>query len=229
MNAPYASAGSQRWLQVAVDCAPDLLLHALRGVGALGSDETVAWKSPLKSDNFTEYRDNAAFRLLNAEMLPKKALSEFWPSRGPVWDALGVTSAETRILLEAKAHIPEAASPPSRASEKSLDLIRRSLEEARRFYAPKATADWSGSLYQYANRLAIHYFLRELNGFPAILIFLDFLNAREMKGPTNSLEWKGATRLIHALLGLPASLEKYGVFHAYVDVRALEDRLLEAH
>ena len=45
MNVPYASAGSQRWLQVAVDCAPDLLLHALREVGALGSDETVAWKS----------------------------------------------------------------------------------------------------------------------------------------------------------------------------------------
>jgi hypothetical protein len=64
---------------------------------------------------------------------------------------------------------------------------------------------------------------------PAVLIFWDFLNAREMKGPTNSLEWKGATRLIHALLGLPASLEKYGVFHAYVDVSALEDRLLEAH
>jgi len=222
MNIPYAAAGSQRWLQVAVDCAPEVLLHAFRKAGALGTEETIEWKSPLKSDNFTEYRDMSALRLLNAEILPKRPLNEFWPSRGPVWDALGITSTGSRILLEAKAHIPEAASPPSQASEKSLALIRHSLEEARRFYAPKATADWSGSLYQYANRLAIHYFLRELNGFPTTLIFLDFLNAREMNGPTDPLEWKEATRLIHALLGLPANLEKHSVFHVCVDVSELE-------
>lgn len=188
-----------------------ILVESLRGAGAIGTEETVHWKSPLKADGFTEYRDNAALKLINAEHLTTRSLSEFWPHRGPVWDALGITSAGTRILVEAKAHISEAASPPSKATEKSLALIRQSLEEARRFYAPKATADWAGNLYQYANRLAIHFLLRTVNGLSTKLIFLDFINARDMNGPTDPLEWQGATRLVHALLGLPACLEKHEV------------------
>ena len=222
MNAQYASDGSQRWLQIAVDKTPALLDSALRQAGAIGPDETISWKSPLKADGFTEYRDLAALRLINADPLPKRTLTQFWPRRGPVWDALGVSSAGTRILVEAKAHIPEAASPPSQASEASLVHIRQSLAEARKFYAPKAKADWSGNLYQYANRLAFQYLLNHLNGLPCKLIFLDFLNDKYMDGPNSRLEWKGATRLIHALLGLPQDLRKDGVFHAYLDVRELE-------
>jgi hypothetical protein len=222
---PYASAGSQRWLQIAVDRAPEILIASLREAGAIDTEETVHWKSPLKADGFAEYRDTAALKLINADHLATRSLSEFWQRRGPVWDALGVSSTGTRILVEAKAHIPEAASPPSKATEKSLALIRQSLEEARRFYAPKATADWTGNLYQYANRLAIHYLLRTVNGLPTKLIFLDFINALDMNGPTDPLEWQGATRLIHALLGLPASLEKHGVYHVYVDVGKLERAL----
>jgi hypothetical protein len=222
VNAQYASAGSQRWLQIAVDKTPALLDSALRQAGAIGPDETISWKSPLKADGFTEYRDLAALRLINADPLPQRTLTEFWPRRGPVWDALGVSSAGTRILVEAKAHIPEAASPPSLASEASLVHIRQSLAEARKFYAPKAKADWSGNLYQYANRLAFQYLLNHLNDLPCKLIFLDFLNAKDMDGPNSRLEWEGATRLIHALLGLPQDLRKDGVFHAYLDVRELE-------
>jgi hypothetical protein len=33
----------------------------------------------------------------------------------------------------------------------------------------------------------------------------------------------GATRLLHAVLGLPASLEHFGVYHAYIDARQLTD------
>ena len=36
-------------------------------------------------------------------------------------------------------------------------------------------------------------------------------------------EWRGATRMIHAVLGLPADLENFGVHHAYVDARQLTD------
>ena len=140
-----------------------------------------------------------------------------------------MSSAGTRILVEAKAHIPEAASPPSLASEASLVHIRQSLAEARKFYAPKAKADWSGNLYQYANRLAFQYLLNHLNALPCKLIFLDFLNANEMSGPESCLEWKGATRLIHALLGLPPDLSIHGVYHAYLDVRDLETELNAAH
>ncbi len=225
MDVQYASAGSQRWLQVAVDRAPDLLNSALRMAGAIGPEESVEWKSPLKADGFIEYQDAAAFRLINADPLPKRTLAEFWPRRGPVWDALGVSSAGTRILVEAKAHIPEAASPPSGATEASLVHIRASLVEARKFYAPRAKAEWSGNLYQYANRLAFQYLLNELNGLSSRLIFLEFVNAQEMNGPESYLEWKGANRLIHALLGLPPDLTKHRVYHVYIDVRELKSAL----
>lgn len=154
-------------------------------------------------------------------MTLRNPLDEFWPARGPVWDATGVTSEGYPIFVEAKAHIPEAASPPSRASEPSLKIIERSLVEARRWYAPRAKANWSGLFYQYANRLAHHYFLRRVNGLPSILVFVYFVNADDMKGPTSEAEWKGAIRLIHASLGLPASLESQGVFDSFVDVRRL--------
>ncbi len=36
-------------------------------------------------------------------------------------------------------------------------------------------------------------------------------------------EWQGATRLIHACLGLPEDLTHFGVFEAFVDARRLAD------
>ena len=50
-------------------------------------------------------------------------------------------------------------------------------------------------------------------------MFLDFINAADVDGPISEAEWRGSTKLIHALLGLPEDLTKHGVFHAYVDVR----------
>jgi hypothetical protein len=225
MQAPFAHAGSQRWLQIAVTIAPALLDAALQRAGAIGPGETVDWRSPRACEGFCEYRDSAALRCIDIEALPNRSLAEFWPPRGPVWDALGVSSGGAKILVEAKAHIAEAASPSSKASPSSLAHIRRSLEEARAFYAPRAKAEWSGSLYQYANRLAYHYLLNRLNGISSRLVFLDFCNATDVKGPESEAEWKGATELIHALLGLPSDLRSRGVYHAYVDVPEIQSAL----
>jgi hypothetical protein len=218
---PFASAGSQRWFQVAVTNAPKLLDAALREAGAIARDDSVEWASPLQDDKFCEYRDGAAFAKIGINDLPNRSLSSFWPSRGPVWDGLGRSRAGKYILVEAKAHIPEAASPATQAKGESLVKIQAALVEARKHYAPKSTADWSGRLYQYANRLAFQYLLGELNKLPARVVFLDFYNATDMNGPTTIEEWKGATRLIHALLGLPEDLTAHGIHHAYVDVRKL--------
>lgn len=219
----FATKGSQRWLQVAVSRAPRLLDEAFRRAGAIEATDSVEWRSPLAADGFAEYRDGEALRRLDGEHLPNRALAAFWPRRGPVWDALGRSTTDRLILVEAKAHIPEDASPPSKASEASLALIRRSLNEARAHYAPKAKADWSKALYQYANRLAFQYLLAKLNGLPSRLVFLDFCNAKDVDGPESEAEWRGATRLMHALLGLPADLTRQGVFQAYIDVRNLVD------
>ena len=218
----YALAGSQRWLQVAVNKKPQLLESALRRSGAIGQRSSVIWKSPLEGDGFREYRDRAALAKVEVADL-KKPLEQFWPARGPVWDALGITSERGHLFIEAKAHIPETASPATRASAESLKLIDQSLAEARRFYAPRAKADWSNLFYQYANRLAHHYLLQHLNGCSSTLVFLYFVNADDMLGPMSEEEWRGAIRLIHAVLGLPKDLRSRGVFDAFLDARLLQD------
>ena len=84
----YARAGSQRWLQIAVNKWPDALENALRRSGAIGRRSSVTWKSPLESDKFREYRDTAAPAKAGIVNL-RKALDQFWPARGAVWDARG--------------------------------------------------------------------------------------------------------------------------------------------
>jgi hypothetical protein len=198
-----------------------LLNAELRRSGAIDHDESVMWKSPIASEGFIEYRDSAVLRCLGISGLPKRPLADFWPNRGPVWDALGVTTKGRFVLVEAKAHIAAAASPASTASPESLKRIRSALEEARKWYSPRANAKWDGSLYQYANRLAFQYFFSKVNGLPTRLVFLNFCNAADVSGPESEAEWHGATKLIHALLGLPDDLRRRGVFHAYVDARPL--------
>ena len=217
----FANAGSQRWLQIAINRKPQLLLSALRRSGAIGPRAFVTWKSPLEPDGFREYRDRAALTKAGIANLTKP-LDSFWPARGPVWDAIGITSDECPLFIEAKAHIAEAASPATRASAASRELIDRSLVEARRFYAPRATGVWSNLFYQYANRLAYQYFLRHLNSVSSILAFLYFVNADDMLGPMSAEEWHGAIRLIHAVLGVPKDLKSYGVFDVFLDARLLQ-------
>ena len=192
---PFALRGSQRWLQVAVNRAPQLLDEALRKHGVIDSDESLVWSSPLADEQFTEYRDESALLALKLTELPRRSLEDFWPRRGPVWDGLAVTNKKSIILVEAKAHIPEVLSPPSQAGEKSKMKIIAALEEARKFYAPRSNKVWFEHFYQYCNRLAFHYFLTQVNQLPSKLVFLDFYNAMEMNGPTSPEEWQGATKV----------------------------------
>jgi hypothetical protein len=111
----------------------------------------------------------------------------------------------------------------TRATPGSRELIDASLLKARRFYAPKATAVWSNLFYQYGNRLAYQYFLREINEQSSVLVFLYFVNADDMLGPMSEEEWHGAVRLIRAVLGVPADLRSHGIFDAFLDVRLLQD------
>jgi hypothetical protein len=215
--------GSQRLLQRAVNHRPELLHAALKRSGAVGRRESLRWASPLAVDQFREYRDSVALDRLGLTNRLKAPLNAFWPARGAVWDALGVAGQDRPILLEAKAHIPEAASPETKATPKSRELIEASLSQARRYYAPRSKTDWSRVFFQYANRLAFQFYLRDRNEINSSLVFLYFTNAVDMDGPTTEEEWQGATRLIHAVLGLPADLERWGVHHAYVDARQLAD------
>lgn len=215
-----ASKGSQHWLQVLVNHRPEVFA---RGLAAhLDGSEAggIEWLSPLREDGYAEYRDESFLERLGVT-LRKRALSSFWPRGGPVWDGLGRTTNGELLLVEAKAHIPEALSTPSAASPKSLELIQRSLGATKRLLGCRSKVDWAAAFYQYTNRLAHLYLLRELNGLPAHLLFVSFVNAEDMDGPKAKEEWVGAYRLIHAYLGLrPHRLLGYA-HHVFVDVREL--------
>jgi hypothetical protein len=181
----------------------------------------VTWLSPLADDGFAEYRDDCFLDRLGvkAQGVP---LSKFWPRNGPRWDGLGKASGNRPLLVEAKAYIEEEVSSPSGAGEKSQPLVRRSLDKVKEFLRSTSPHDWSRLYYQYTNRLAHLYFLRQLNRIDAYLVFVYFCHAPDVPGPSSATEWQAANRLLKATLGLGKShrLSRY-IAEVYIDAREL--------
>ena len=148
-------------------------------------------------------------------------MDEFWPARGPQWDALGRTSLGKVLLVEAKSHIPELISSLQAESTESKAKIQRSLEATKLAFSCHADVDWSKRFYQYTNRLA-HLHLLRMNDVPAYLVFVYFVNDTEMKGPSTALEWKGAIQLLHSYLGLGKTKMWKFIADVFVDVQELQ-------
>lgn len=219
-----ATKGSQKWLQVFVNTAWGEVYDTLAAELKLALDETIEWLSPLADDDYAEYSDAEFIERLDLD-LPNVSLSSFWPNRGPVWDGLARTSDGKVIVVEAKAHIPEMITPPSGAkSPSSLSKIHHGLDATKIFLGVRSSIDWSATFYQYANRLAHLYLLRELNGVDAYLLFVYFVNARDMDGPKSIDEWRAAIQVLEGALGIPTR-HKFSdyVIHAFVDVERLND------
>ena len=137
-------------------------------------------------------------------------LNEFWPTRGPQWDALAITTDKRILLIEAKANIPEIVSPPTSAGQKSKELIDKSLKETKDYLRIKNDIDWSGTFYQYTNRLAHLYFLRVKRDIPTYLINIYFIGDKSVNGPNTQGEWKAALQVLYSYLGLSRhKLSKY--------------------
>lgn len=83
--------------------------------------------------------------------------------------------------------------------------------------------DWSGTFFQYANRLAHLHFLRAQNRIPAHLVFVCFLNATDVRGPCERAEYDGATRVIEHYLGVRRSKLSRYIHRVFVDVRPLRE------
>lgn len=203
-----ATRGSQRWIQRAVNENPAALDAPI--LAATGS-ASIRWVSPLREDDYAEYRDMAAMNRLGIE-LPNRPLDDFWPRRGPQWDALGRLAEGGVVLVEAKAHIDELFSGGSKASEASHPLIESSLAETAAHMNATPATSWTGPLYQYTNRLAHLYFLRAVNEVPAWLVNCYFVGDDDMGGPATEDEWKAALRVVKRLLGIRAHpLSRYAI------------------
>ena len=195
------------------------LLQKLIANGAFGREqggETVHWVSPIESDGFAEYRDEDFLKQLKVST-SKLRLNQFWPGKGPQWDALGRTEGGKLILVEAKAYVEEFDSTPTRAVGRSAALIRQSLEVTRKHMGVKSPVDWSRTFYQVTNRLAHLYFLSIRNDLPSALWFVYFCNHPDPRLATTQEEWRGAIRLVEAHLGLRGRKLMNCVRHIFVD------------
>jgi hypothetical protein len=220
-----ADKGSQLWLQLLVGAAhnrwfldAELAKH-IPGIGPGSID----WRSPLAPD-FKEHRDGAFLAAIDLPARAKELVrtaknpTGFWPARGPVWDALAVGPNGMRILVEAKAHIPEIAAGGTGASASSKEVINAAFDQVKQALKVDKDADWTGPLYQHANRLAHLWWLRQ-QGEDAHLVFLYFVNADDVGGPATVERWKGAIELEEKVLGVGKrhALRKY-VHHVFFDV-----------
>jgi hypothetical protein len=116
--------GSQKWIQDLINACPELLNVRIREKVASLSEREICWVSPLRQDDFAEYRDAAFLTRLNLKDFSKK-LCQFWPQNGPQWDALGRTSdGKAFILVEAKANVPELVSFCG-AKDKEINTIEQ--------------------------------------------------------------------------------------------------------
>jgi hypothetical protein len=170
----FDSHGSLKNLQVAINVKNKYLDAEISKV--IGKQINIDWRSPLQSDDYAEYRDGDFLRRLGILNKIKYSLSDFWPNNGPQWDALGVSDDEI-ILVEAKANIPEMVSSGTDAKNpKSISKIGNSLDEVKKYLSVSDSIDWTGTFYQYVNRIAHLYYLREKNQLKARLLFIYFIN-----------------------------------------------------
>ena len=196
-----AEKGSQKWLQCLINNSNsiEIINKEIYSQLNLSKGIEISWLSPLQGNDFSEYSDNDFIERLGIKL--QKPLSDFWPHRGPVWDGLAKTN-DLLFLIEAKAHLRELISTKTGAKEPSLDKIRNALKKTQSFLKAGPCLDWAEFFYQYTNRIAHLYFLREINKIPAYMIFLYFINDTEMNGPTTKEEWEGALKIINMLLGI---------------------------
>jgi hypothetical protein len=150
----------------------------------------------------------------------------FWPQTGNQqnWDAVGrmeIDGIENWLLIEAKAHIEEIKSDCG-AKEPALSKINSALKTAFDHFGLLPNHDLKKGYYQYANRIAVLYFLRE-NGIPAKLLFIYFIGDKNPykldKCPKSKEEWKESLRAQNEWLGLdPEKKKEIGIYELFLHV-----------
>ncbi len=209
--------GSLKQLQRLINQNQDLVNRLVQNHIEELKSHQIQWMSPLEGNHYSEYTDNSFIERVGLN-IKEIRLREFWPSRGPNWDALAKTDKGAVILVEAKANIPELSSPSSGAGEASLRLIQNSLNATKQYLGIINEVNWAGKYYQYTNRIAHLYFLRELRGIDTFLINIYFVGDESVDGPKTIDEWKGAIKVMNHYLGLSSHKLKKYMADIFIDV-----------
>jgi hypothetical protein len=196
-----AFAGSQLQVQVYVSRRMTQLSEAV-GMAIGVEPASITWVAPLEEQRFIEPMDGAFLDALQLGHL-RSQLSEFWPRRGPSWDALAVVtgagSPAAFILAEGNSYPAEILGPGCMA-QTSRTTIEQAINRSKAYFGVDPQLDWMGELYQYANRLAHVHFLIESTGRPAWLVNLCFIDD-VTRVPTGIEEWREELSRIKTRLG----------------------------
>jgi hypothetical protein len=214
--------GSQKWVQEIINLCPRLLNRLIQQKIASLSGREIQWTSPLAQDKFAEYRDAAFLENLDLQEFTEE-LGKFWPKMGPQWDALGRTAdGEVFILVEAKANVPELVSFCGAKDKESLKNVSASLAETQGWLnCREPSVDWKCGFYQYANRLAHLYFLREKAHKEAYLVLLYFVEDSSHI-PTSRYAWNSALKLQKKLMGLSAASLAGKAIEVFIDTNDIK-------
>ena len=230
----WATKGSQLQMQLYVNRRADDLTAAV--VASIPSLEgaRIEWVAPVEP-SFQEPRDEAFLDAVGLEHLAGE-LHRFWPSRGPVWDALGIShfagGRKGVVLAEGKSYPSEMYAGGSRAGATGTTAALRNRERIReaisrtqkalglpsdpdRWMSPLIEGKPSSSLYQTANRLAHTMWLQQ-NGVNAVLIHVLFVEDPTFPTQaTTRAQWEEALATAASQLGING-LELPWLGHAFL-------------
>ncbi len=191
----------------------------------------IEWKRPPnKSGEF------GGIGFLKGSHLWEQSLKKFWnrfwvPGRGKrqTWDAIGwvktAAGDEHWILIEAKSTLSELKGKgcEAKVGTPNRRRITDSLRRVRNEYSSGNKRSWCGPYYQYANRLATHYFLREqeVNSHLVFVYLLGDNTKRTQKWPECEQDWKEAIGGCKEALGLKEA--PHGVHEIFFRVPTLKE------
>ena len=195
-----ARAGSQLQIQTHVNERTHALNSAVsQSLARYGVHEkSLHWVSPLAADSYSEYQDVEFLGRVGLGGFAPQLL-HFWPRGGPCWDALAQFEGGC-LLVEAKSHVPEIYGGGCGASPASKQKIKAALDVTKAWLGVSPNVDWTGRLYQSANRYACLYFLREIARVEAFLVNVYFTG--DPRTPTTREGWNAEIVCINRELGL---------------------------
>jgi hypothetical protein len=191
----------------------------LKAVGSPGR-AAIEWVYPTGRQG---EREPQGLRFLRDRADALERWKKFWPDtlRQQTWDGVARLVREGAepewLLFEAKANHPEFVTSPCGAdNEESLRTINKALDKTKKHLGVHRHFCWTGSYYQYANRLATLYFLTAIAGVLARLVHVYFCGDEFPDGrwcPATEQDWKRLIEARDLTLGLPDRHAMSGLLH----------------